>query len=304
MLEKLCLVSSNGLFSADKQLKDAFSSENSAFLVVGILGRKGVGKSCVLNSLWSRSREKSPITPGPFPICDTEVDLDDLIESKTKQVEVHITSDRVICIDTYPIFHANSSESAQSSDKEPIAQHRIAEIRSIRLISWLFNVCHIVVCVQDSFADIELIKLIDFASSLRPTVLVQSHQLKTNRLGRAQHLAKVLKRKLEKENVNDCKIEDILQSQYNEIDEYPPPEYVEDLSDRDMLSQAHNEKVLMPTHIGVCKKQNLDTSLSEEENLVAELTGIGEFFNHLQSNTSSSDSFILFRYQTVQCYPN
>ncbi|KAA3679957.1 uncharacterized protein DEA37_0013641 [Paragonimus westermani] len=176
--------------------------ENSGFLVVGAVGLQGAGKSSVLNVLANQLTSQTRLFDGPFPVQSTKNFLTN--SPRTGGVDLYITQDRVILLDTQPLmsfaltnYHTQSSSAHPSAarielntltaEDTSISHNTLvgpnnwsldvwAEMASIQIVSFLLNVCHVVLVVTDSLdtAPTRVHRLIDLAASLKPTVYTAS----------------------------------------------------------------------------------------------------------------------------------
>ncbi|KAK4474743.1 hypothetical protein MN116_001868 [Schistosoma mekongi] len=169
--------------------------ENSGFLVVGAIGLQGSGKSSVLNILANCISDDCGVFDAPFNVQTVK---DILTNSPcTGGINLYITQDRVILLDTQPLlsfaltnYHTHlvatanmkSSTSGTHPELSPLmgpgnwSMDVWAEMASIQIVSFLVNVCHVVLVVSDNLttATTQLHCLIDRAIGLKPTVFTPS----------------------------------------------------------------------------------------------------------------------------------
>ncbi|KAH8868725.1 Protein SMG9 [Schistosoma japonicum] len=169
--------------------------ENSGFLVVGAIGLQGSGKSSVLNILANCISDDCGVFNAPFNVQTIK---DVLTNSPcTGGINLYITQDRVILLDTQPLlsfaltnYHthlvASANMKSSTSGTHPELSPLIgpgnwnmdvwAEMASIQIVSFLVNVCHVVLVVSDNLttATTQLHCLIDRAIGLKPTVFTPS----------------------------------------------------------------------------------------------------------------------------------
>lgn len=104
--------------------------DGAAFLVVGVVGRLGVGKSTLASELCrsSGSQEASAFgVRGASHVAEAR--------HCTDGVNMFVTADRVIVLDSQPILAASLPNAAGTEQ---------------RLLAWLLSVCHVVVVVSGS----------------------------------------------------------------------------------------------------------------------------------------------------------
>ncbi|KAM7541491.1 hypothetical protein Aperf_G00000040138 [Anoplocephala perfoliata] len=184
-------------FKYTENLRSYFR-ENIGFLVVGIIGLKGVGKSTVANLL-ANAIDDDPDLESPFSV-QTMYSLSSGYSHTQIGVDVYITHDRVIILDTQPLLdwavadiyvkgglnnkkkdEQDSSGKSDESDTVDLSSSglknwsidTVSEIISLQLISFLASVCHVVVYVQDNLSDPTILRLIDRGFGWKPLVLVE-----------------------------------------------------------------------------------------------------------------------------------
>ncbi|EFA02087.2 Protein SMG9-like Protein [Tribolium castaneum] len=180
-----------------------FVQENSDFLVVGVVGAQGVGKSTVLN-LIAHNTVSEDLKEAIFRNCEarnedflsenfTEIKLDEEkvkreifkiqtgedVESNsnaTRGIDAFITSNRVILLDCQPFMSvAVLDELVQSENKrsnivsEFIPLENSGEIQGLQLTAFLMSICHVLIVVQDYFFDSNVVRFLQTAEMLKPT---------------------------------------------------------------------------------------------------------------------------------------
>jgi hypothetical protein len=103
----------------------ALLGDGAAFLVVGVVGRLGVGKSTLASALCGSGVPAFALRS-----------LEHVIEARhcTEGVDMFVSADRVIVLDTQPILAATLGNGAAGTEQ--------------RMLAWLLAVCHIVVVVS------------------------------------------------------------------------------------------------------------------------------------------------------------
>eukprot|EP00058_Branchiostoma_floridae_P027633 XP_002613124.1 hypothetical protein BRAFLDRAFT_73027 [Branchiostoma floridae] len=131
--------------------------DQTDFLVVGVVGMEGVGKSTILSLLAGNHPEQSNRSFVFKP--QTEETLE-TAGHQTVGVDLFVTSERIILIDTQPILSASVLDQLIHNDRklppEVGLAENWAEVLSLQLAAFLMTVCHVVVVVQDWFTDINL----------------------------------------------------------------------------------------------------------------------------------------------------
>jgi protein SMG9 len=123
--------------------------EQSDFLVVGAIGRQGVGKSSVMSLLaGSRTGSGKPVMfrPESKEVWENE-------SYQTTGLDMAVTPERVILLDTQPVL--SEAMLAQFSDNPSLIPSTLSpdmylEILSLQVALFMYTVCHVVVVVVDS----------------------------------------------------------------------------------------------------------------------------------------------------------
>uniref|UniRef100_A0A183SWJ4 VLIG-type G domain-containing protein n=1 Tax=Schistocephalus solidus TaxID=70667 RepID=A0A183SWJ4_SCHSO len=200
------LVDADLKFSDIPGLRDYFI-ENSGFMVIGVIGTqvslsllqltvsaKGSGKSSVLNLMANRLDKPGGPLDGPFPVETVQSLVNNT--PATTGIDMYITQDRVILLDTQPllswavtdIYTQTANENCGGKLEEVTRSDRsvtvcagpgkwssdfFSEMSAIQVISFLFSVCHVVIAVEDNLSSPELHRLIDRAVSFKPLLHVE-----------------------------------------------------------------------------------------------------------------------------------
>jgi hypothetical protein len=146
MLHAVKLVDKN-MHWEDKGLE--YLMEQSDFLVVGAIGRQGVGKSSVMSLLaGSRTGSGKPVMfrPESKEVWENE-------SYQTTGLDMAVTPERVILLDTQPVL--SEAMLAQFSDNPSLIPSTLSpdmylEILSLQVALFMYTVCHVVVVVVDS----------------------------------------------------------------------------------------------------------------------------------------------------------
>lgn len=95
----LNLVSDSWDFHTDRFLP--FLTDNTEFTVVGVIGPTGVGKSTILNQIYGFD----PTSPGMLPPYGIQSEeTRGLAKHCTVGIEPRVSSERIILLDTQPVF--------------------------------------------------------------------------------------------------------------------------------------------------------------------------------------------------------
>ncbi|KAJ3138810.1 hypothetical protein HK100_012206 [Physocladia obscura] len=118
--------------SASAALADALSDFPGCF-IVGVVGRKGVGKSSVLNLFGAGGFNSKP----PFTTA-----------AATRGIDLHTTRDGLVLLDMQPIAFAKSNNTnpkrAQSHSQPTLDDYKLSE----KLTLFMFSVCHVILVVS------------------------------------------------------------------------------------------------------------------------------------------------------------
>nr|CAG4646614.1 EOG090X0EPT [Macrothrix elegans] len=156
-----------------------FLTDNPEFLVVGCVGLQWCGKSTILSHLASStSREFSKQTV--FSVSTSALQMKGL--TGTTGLDAYVTNDRIILLDCQPLISAAIAEkelatlSSKDSYKDSLSKvdsscvGTSVEVQSLQLLSFLYCICHVLIVVQDSLADPNLIRLLQTAEMLKPNL--------------------------------------------------------------------------------------------------------------------------------------
>lgn len=144
--------------------------DQTDFLVVGIVGPQGVGKSTILSTLAGANPftdSRSPL----FPVQSRQVQEDGT--NQTCGMDIAVTQERVILLDTQPLLSAAILDHLIHHDRsippEYTSPENYNEIQSLQIVTFLFTVCHVIVVVQDWFTDLNIMRLLKTAEMLKPS---------------------------------------------------------------------------------------------------------------------------------------
>ncbi|XP_039313533.1 protein SMG9 isoform X1 [Solenopsis invicta] len=142
-----------------------FLYDQQDFLVVGCLGAQGVGKSTIMSLLTSR------YSSNIFQVQDLSH-----YESGTNcttGIDFFVTKNRVIYLDTQPIFSGFVLDSTSFDQKKGtpdfVNNDSNLELQSLQFTAFLFSICHVIICVQDWFVDPNLVRFLQTAEMLKPS---------------------------------------------------------------------------------------------------------------------------------------
>ncbi|KAL0878539.1 hypothetical protein ABMA27_003627 [Loxostege sticticalis] len=178
------------------------------YLVVGIMGNQGVGKSMILNliaqnthsdNLCNHILHSHEILDNTFEMNDVsaienQLEALDFIGTQekdssaidfkfkmqdieqiergthcTKGVDMYVTDDRVILLDCQALW---SPSLIEESNTNPITARsaNVVTVDCLQIASYLMAICHVLIAVQDWFTDYNFIRYIQAAEMLKPSL--------------------------------------------------------------------------------------------------------------------------------------
>lgn len=207
MKEPVKLVDENLEFnsSAVEFLQDACTN----YLVIGIIGSQGVGKSMIMNLiahdkdfddicnniLLSHENQSSvpseedaivaPMDNLSFTDkCDSKKydeindfkfkmqDIDQIEKGLhcTKGIDMYVTDDRIILLDCQPLWSPSLLEESSLSSSIIARSVNTFTVECLQLTSYLIAICHVLIAVQDWFTDYNFLRYIQAAEMLKPSL--------------------------------------------------------------------------------------------------------------------------------------
>ena len=166
-----------------------YLQDSDGFVVIGAIGREKVGKSTLLSLLGGNQfidEDRSMIFPAA-PSNSSEI---------TRGIDVYVTNEQTILLDTQPLLssqlhqqqtqqfstdHHRSQQTAhywqQQTDPRSMFIDNILELQTLEIIAFILAVCHVVLIVEDQFADPYLYRLLHLAEILRPILKRNSNEV-------------------------------------------------------------------------------------------------------------------------------
>ncbi|XP_026752531.2 nonsense-mediated mRNA decay factor SMG9-like [Galleria mellonella] len=178
------------------------------YLVVGIIGTQGVGKSMILNLIAQSTHSQSAFIQKLHALAasshDTyqsniaalegqmrDLDLaggqddaqrsDDCFKFKiqdiehiergvhcTKGIDMYITNDRVILLDCQALWSPSLIE--ENTNPVTARSANVVIVDCLQIASYLMAICHVLIAVQDWFTDYNFIRYIQAAEMLKPSL--------------------------------------------------------------------------------------------------------------------------------------
>lgn len=211
MTQSLKLLDDNNLAIETVQ---EYLQDSPDFLVVGVLGSQGTGKSTILNllaqnvlteqfkldlfnphgvethspesikiltenvsNLKVNSEENSvKVTKKQLIFNPQSLEHVEIGNHETNGIDIFITSNRVFLLDCQPIMSAAAlDEIVQNDFKKTVAGEFLpiencAEIQSLQLATFILSVCHVVLIVEDWFLDTNIVRFLQTAEMLKPSI--------------------------------------------------------------------------------------------------------------------------------------
>lgn len=183
-----------------------YLQDSPDFLVVGVLGNQGSGKTTIMNLL-AQNKMTEQFKNNLFNCNEINESIKILTESVsnlktdenetekknlifnpqsleqievgnfgTNGIDIYITSNRVFLLDCQPFMSAAAlDEIVQSDFKRTVAGEFLpiencAEIQSLQLATFLLSVCHVVLLVEDWFMDTNVPRFLQTAEMLKPSI--------------------------------------------------------------------------------------------------------------------------------------
>lgn len=166
-----------------------YLQDSDGFVVIGAIGREKVGKSTLLSLLGGNQfidDDRAMIFPAGSS-NSSEI---------TRGIDVYITNEQTILLDTQPLLssqlhqqqtlqlsadHYRSQQNPhfwqQQTDPHSMFIDNILEIQALEIIAFILAVCHVVLIVEDQFADPYLYRLLHLAEILRPVFKRNSNEI-------------------------------------------------------------------------------------------------------------------------------
>lgn len=150
--------------------------DQADFLVIGVIGGQGVGKSTILSLLAGNSPEDLPRN---YIFTPQNRDCQESCVHLTDGIDMFVTGQRVIFLDTQPVLSASVLEQFIKNDKKISTEfttvENYMEVQALQQTAFLMTVCHVVIVVQDWFTDISLLRFLQTSEMLKPSTPSTSH---------------------------------------------------------------------------------------------------------------------------------
>uniref|UniRef100_T1PJR5 50S ribosome-binding GTPase n=1 Tax=Musca domestica TaxID=7370 RepID=T1PJR5_MUSDO len=154
------VISSTGTINVGT--KKLLMKANTDFLVVGVVGTQGVGKSSILNLLANEQEDFDyfrKVFEEEDCIFPTKLKANKCsARSRTESTHLFITSDRMILLDTPPVM--------SNAYKKDLINNELEDLDSIIT---LMSVCHLLIIVQDDYFNLSFLNLLRLAELMKPS---------------------------------------------------------------------------------------------------------------------------------------
>ncbi|KAK4886344.1 hypothetical protein RN001_002615 [Aquatica leii] len=186
-----------------------YLQENDDYLVVAIVGTQGVGKSTILNLLAHNTvsdklkkaifkySEVSKNTSITLHMQDLNLNMNEIEEKTviedvifkpqdtnissnmngTSGIDFFVTQNRVMFLDCQPFTSVavldefiRSEAKVSNMVSEFLPLENSGEIQGLQMTAFLMSICHVLILVQDWFFDNNVLRFIQSAEMLKPTI--------------------------------------------------------------------------------------------------------------------------------------
>ncbi|GAA0151502.1 hypothetical protein LIER_10210 [Lithospermum erythrorhizon] len=160
----LNLLSDSWEFHTDRFL--SFLTDNTEFMVVGVIGTTGVGKSTILNEIYGFDPSSNVGMLPPFAIQSEETRA--MAKHCTIGIEPRVSTERIILLDTQPVFspsvlaemiRPDGSSTVSVISGESLSAELAHELTSIQLGVLLASICHVILVVSEGVHDASMWRL-------------------------------------------------------------------------------------------------------------------------------------------------
>lgn len=153
-----------------------FLSENTDYTVIGVIGTAGSGKSTIMNELYGFFDGPSPSSGTLPPFATQSEETKAMAKHCTAGIELRISSDRLILLDTQPLFspsvlaemtRPDGSSTFSLINGENLSADLAHELLGIQLGVFLASVCHVLLVVTEGIHDTDMWHLMLTADLLK-----------------------------------------------------------------------------------------------------------------------------------------
>ena len=144
--------------------------DQTEFLVVGVLGMQGVGKSTIM-SLLAGTRPQQVVSRAQ-PFKTSSRDTLECAMHQTCGIDMAVSAERVILLDTQPILSMSVLDRLHQHERQIPVDMKVdsyAELQASQIAAFLFSVCHVVIVVQDWLYNVDVFNFLLTAEMLKPS---------------------------------------------------------------------------------------------------------------------------------------
>ncbi|KAK4298211.1 hypothetical protein Pmani_029425 [Petrolisthes manimaculis] len=145
--------------------------DQSNFLVVAVVGMQGVGKSALASLLIDPQLDVHKIRSCVFRPESMEQIMSGC--HGTNGVDVYITPDRLVVLDCQPLLSASIMDRIITQEKKFTSDYNstenLMEVESLQLLTLVLSIAHVVLVVQDTALDPNIIRLLQTCEMMKPS---------------------------------------------------------------------------------------------------------------------------------------
>ena len=172
-----CMNTAVRLLDENLQWQDGlneFLTDQNDYVVVGVLGKKGVGKSTIVSMLGGSAATSKKGNLSLFKTANR--DSIEQAQHRTSGISAFVTNERTILLDVQPLMSGSVLDKtiAQADKKHFNVDFKYfenyIEIQSIEITCFILSVCNVVLVAEDWFSDPNLFRLLQTAEMLMPNM--------------------------------------------------------------------------------------------------------------------------------------
>ncbi|ROT79529.1 nonsense-mediated mRNA decay factor SMG9 isoform X1 [Penaeus vannamei] len=145
--------------------------DQSNFMVVALMGTQGVGKSVLASLFVDPETDINKMRSCTF----RPESLEQLMSGchGTNGIDIYITSHRLFILDCQPLLSPSIMDRIVTQEKKFTSDYNstenLMEVESLQLLTLVMSIAHVVVLVQDSGTDPNLIRLLQTCEMMKPS---------------------------------------------------------------------------------------------------------------------------------------
>ncbi|XP_071550617.1 nonsense-mediated mRNA decay factor SMG9 [Panulirus ornatus] len=145
--------------------------DQSNFLVVAMMGTQGVGKSSLASLFVDPAVDVHKIRSCVFRPESLEQVMSGC--HGTNGIDIYITTQRLIVLDCQPLLSPSIMDRLITQEKKFTSDYNstenLMEVESLQVLTLVMSIAHVVMLVQDSAADPNLIRLLQTCEMMKPS---------------------------------------------------------------------------------------------------------------------------------------